>query len=440
MRLKSTLNNLIIMKRFLLHLSLTLGLTATVFAGVVCKLERIHGFDHEYSRAKAVIGSSVTSDFAQCKVYVTKSQGSYYLQSNFVTKGADHPTKIAYEESAGIRDLELYAQNLVLNQGATAIEAMSFQRALEKEIKFVFDQDVLKADGSIPLDLGSAKNIHTVFRGEHEARRLVAEKGPRGPPWLAEYLPHVFVPFTARSDPKAFFNRLSKQPLNASDVKVVSLVNDSAVNQRLDQAAGEFPATKFSAEAPTDLHRLVSESKGKTICVISHTEGDKLITRSTDGREILLANSINDLERHAKDSGCNLIVLGCEAASGGASAGSRIKLNPIRAIDRLETALSESDYSAFVQTLSNADVQLSLKQDALDGAARRAEFDIQRENPQSQIREMTGRLIITFGVAGGSIALQEEEGVSDSPITWWVLLGLGVAAVAGVAFVKRKSA
>ena len=158
--------------------------TWTARADVVCRRAGIAGSDGRElfvaatARAKEIIGSGTTSDPARLKAVITVNEGMLFVYSNFVTPGADFPTKIATNTPY---DLGTLALNLVGGDDA----ARETRRAFG-DMTFYVDQRVLDHSRFARLSFAGARNVWIVDRngGHRRWTEPVARPAvPRSSKW-----------------------------------------------------------------------------------------------------------------------------------------------------------------------------------------------------------------------------------------------------------------
>lgn len=128
MKRKSVPNHIKSILLTLTIMSLLLGYNANAFT-IVCRKVGIGGFDEEERQAQATIGKEKTHKMSEMKVYLSYEQKHLFVYSNFISEGADYPTKIATDQDT---DLMTILTNLVFfgEEEPTAAQKTEFKHAL----------------------------------------------------------------------------------------------------------------------------------------------------------------------------------------------------------------------------------------------------------------------------------------------------------------------
>ena len=90
--------------RTIRHLRWVLAIAlCTLCYAVVCREHSVRGFEESAARAVRLLPPN-TSDTRKAAIYVEKTQRGLYFHSNFVSPGAENPTKIAGERLTDLRE------------------------------------------------------------------------------------------------------------------------------------------------------------------------------------------------------------------------------------------------------------------------------------------------------------------------------------------------
>jgi hypothetical protein len=392
--------------------SLSLLLGGGVLADVVCRMAGIDGFDEEYARAKKVLGEKTTSNLSSCEVFVTKQGDDLYFHSNFVSEGAPYPTKIATEN---VRDLLEITANIyktpdeARGERYTRADIDRITAAHKTKVKFYFDQSMFDPSGRLELDPKEAENLYVLFDGVPPPRRLVRANAIRGPPYVAEFKDSLFVHVQARFSPEGLFRDLASRPFSRRDVRLASLIVDSALKESLKDEKLKGVVIDIGSPSADGLRKLFAENSGRVVALVGHVEGDNIVARDVTGKKTLLEVGVGEVEKMAKEQKCDVIVLGCQSSDAGAPVGVRQPFNPVDAVRRFADALAAKDYEHFVRLLSSDDMNLVFGSTAFAGARSKVEADAfakpaDKREPRFGEADRVGRIIFSLGavaVLGG---------------------------------------
>lgn len=346
--------------------ALLAGLLLTSFANfahaTVCRLPGLDGFESAKARAERTIGKDYTRRDSRIKLYIEMTDAGPYYHSNFISRGHDHATKIGRED---IYDLEAVLMNVIHTSREDALAGGDrLRKLMESDIEIHLDTSMIREDGSPKIDLGNATNIRVVDGKSGSSLGTVRRLDRNSPPPLlmTRALGCCFYgipPHIARQ----LTERLRLRSFNRKRVKIQSLVSDSATTRALEGSkvlskvrAGERPRTKSA------LIQQIQASAGETMILVGHREGNQLVTRNA-ANKVEAAFEIAELNQIARESGTELIVLGCETARSidAATYGVGVvnKFNTVEAIGRLEGAVRKSrNFAEFFENLSGEGLTL----------------------------------------------------------------------------------
>jgi hypothetical protein len=383
----------------------------------VCRRPKIGGFDTEYIKAKRVLGDSTTADINSCEVFITKKGNYLYFHSNFVSEGADNPSKISHKE---LRDLTLVTANLYgVPEGNefSPAETRKIVEAHKKHVKYYLDQSLFDSTGTINLELGGAEKIYVLFEGAPPPKPLTRLNPIRGPPYVAEYYPSLFVKVTPSATPHQLFTKLEQQPFKSREIRFVSLLPDSATEAAIKASGVAKIREALDAPSMQTLKDFFRKNTGRVVVVLGHVEGEKFVATDATGKTTQFTLSLAEVEQMAATAGCDVVMLGCSSALAGTPVGVNKPFNPVDAVGRLDKALKAVNYLEFVRTLSNEDMGLVFADTAFDRTTKRIEAEVYvresgKSEPVVRDRNLAGRVGIVFGIAaigGGGFGGGEDD-------------------------------
>ena len=390
-----------------------LSLCGVLAADVVCRRERITGFDEEYNKAKKVFETSTTSDLSACEVYVGQKDGHLYFHSNFITEGYDNPTKIATEK---VRDLRLITANLVAapdGGGFSPAEMTRIRTAHQKQIKYYFDQSLFDSTGVLGLELKGAEKCYVLFGGAPPPKPMVRINPIRGPPFAVEFYPSLFVKVTSSAQPEEFFSKLQGRTFKPQETRFVSLIADSAIKTAIETSDVAKIWDRVEITSVDGLRDCFNRNKGRVVTLLGHVDGDDFVVPDVNGVFLFKVSPV-EVEQMAEAAGCDAILLGCSSAKSGTPIGVDRPFNPKKAVERLSTALRQNNYFEFVQALVNKDMGLVFDGMAFDRTTRPANLPklieadvyarkIDTTTPRELVvrdRNLAGRMILVFAASG----------------------------------------
>jgi|GEM_PF-3777169 len=310
---------------------------------VVCRLSKVKGFDAEYARAKPVVGGNVSS-LEQMKVYVTARGDDIYLQGNYVTQGADYPTKVA--DNPGDLDMGVLVYNLVGQESESGVSGARFSEAY-RNIPLYFDERFVNSSKFRNIDLAGNENLFLVSDGkERRAYRLDTEQGSK---WFAEYAPHILG--DADTSHAGIAESLAAMPFVSGDVRILSLTTNTSTKRALEELVPAANRIAFDFSTIDRLKALLVEHRGKTILQFGHIEGTEFVTHDAAG-QVIFRIPVEEFKHIAAEC-CQITVFafGCNSARTGGD-GVVGEFNTVDAVHRFAGALTADSYLSFFQKLA----------------------------------------------------------------------------------------
>jgi hypothetical protein len=340
-------------------LALSLFVCATLYADVVCRASKIQGCDSQYASAIGLLGESTTQKLSEMKVYVTvaKEDGTrfIYAHSNYITSGAIFPTKIA---TAQVRDLELITQNLVDSDETLSQTARRLiSKAHQTTIKYYLDQDLVLPSGKFDLDLADARNIYVKFADLPTPLHAVRLELERGPPYIAELRPSLYVPVNQTIRPNSIITRLQARKFDKQKFVLIALTTNTDTIKAIRESS-LAACTEFLPEKPTEqwLESVFKQNPQRTVAVLGHVEDAKHVVKDAKGN-ILLATSIPRVEQFAATNRCTLVDFGCMSADS-AELGVVSTFKTLDAIESMKRGVEAPDMASFLEKSSSPKVKM----------------------------------------------------------------------------------
>jgi hypothetical protein len=339
-----------------LLLALLAGLSGHASA-TVCRLPGLEGFDAAAARAKRVL-PAVTRDPKQAVVYVEKTAEGLYFHSNFISRGAEHPTKIGRED---ITDGALAFVNIVHTERPSDAEWRATEQTFRDHVRVMLDVSVFDKDGLVQLDLTGVKNITIVDgkAGRSVAANVEVLSTNTPPPLLTGRIagcclfgrpPHVAVDLGSQ---------LKARPLNRDQVAFISLVRDTGTQAAIGKTSllkARTAATGPDIKGLDEIEAALRGQSGKTVVLIGHTEGDRYVGRSADNR-VVFTVPVADVRALARKHDVELIDLGCKTARllpRVGEVGVANRFNTVEAVHAIERALGTSkNHAEFLERITS---------------------------------------------------------------------------------------
>jgi hypothetical protein len=389
---------------------------------MVCRKEGIVGCEKEARRAQGYIGPFTTSKARGARIVLMRTGDHVYLHSNFVSVGAEHPTKISVpvSDKATLRTLAL---NVAVWGGTTSSdEKLEVTGDLLSNAQFIVDRSVFSDPGLVSsLELYAAQRLF-VTDSAFEATPVFSESFSKNglpnstdPETILKELfknsglskggPHEGRPFDPgqgegfdadekirplrRLDSSSTFiesadgflyskvtgapfdglDDLNLVPIDPSRLKLISLVLDTAT----DKAIGEVPEEAVGAFDAVNgqLRTLFEAHAGHTLVFVGHVDEETGEYLVEDARgDPLRRIPLSELARLGRELEVNVIPLGCHSGLFG-PVGAGTAFNSIAAVKRFGAARASRTMYDFLRTLSGNELLLVVAGKALDAARQR---------------------------------------------------------------------
>jgi len=202
---------------------------------------------------------------------------------------------------------------------------------------------VFDRDGGLKVDLNGAKRLFFVARPSGETFPLTRKNLNGKDVWLAETPGGVCFRVAALRQTAGFEKSLRAQTFEKKSAILANFTSDSAVAKEL--ASLDFEVHSVDSDIPDKkaFENLVLRSKGKTVLLLSHIKGTKVIADNPKGGAPLFEMEVQEVRDLSKRAGCTTIHFGCGSSDAGAPIGIAEKdVNPLRVIEAIKRAVPES--------------------------------------------------------------------------------------------------
>jgi hypothetical protein len=126
--------------------------------GVVCRKERLSGFDFEQEMAKQLLGAD-TRKLTEAKIFITAHKDHLFAQTNYVCPGYESPAKLAADSELELPDIAL---NLLYDHDTTTdskFNAAEFVRLVHDQVSFFIDRDAIDKSSFPGIDLSKCRHL-----------------------------------------------------------------------------------------------------------------------------------------------------------------------------------------------------------------------------------------------------------------------------------------
>ena len=335
-------------------------LCGTANAADVCRLPSFEGMESHKRRAVSVLSDSTTTDVAKAQVYVEYDGEVLYYHSNFVSRGVDedgkpirHPTKVkgSPSENHAFANARQVFKNVIHTSPPDEAQTAFLDRALRDSVQFYVDISVFDESGVPRVDLTGVPNIRIVDgkRGQSLAGQPELLTTTRPPPSIIAKIKGCCL----YGRPPHFSSKLSealaKQAIDAGKIKFASLFIDSATEAAIANSSmvksSRLTGDSKRLRSRADFESMISNSRGSTLVLVGHVEGDRYVIRDSGGQETF-SISIADARGIARSNGVRLIDIGCETVraidSTSFGLGVMTRYNSVDAVTSLQRALTVS--------------------------------------------------------------------------------------------------
>ena len=255
--------------------------------------------------------------------------------------------------------------------------------------------------------MGAAEKLYVLFDGAPPPKPLTRINPIRGPPYVAEYHPSLFVKVTSSAAPSQLFTKLEQRPFKSREIRLVSLLPDSATEAAIKSSGVAKIREAIESPSKDTLQDLFRRNAGRVVVVLGHVEGENFVATDATGKNTLFSLALTEVEQMASSAGCDAVMLGCSSALAGTPVGVNKPFNPVDAVGRLDKALKAESYLDFVRTLSDDDMGLVFTDAAFDRTTKRIEAEVYAREPSKSgpiVRDsnLAGRVGIVFGIASSA--------------------------------------
>jgi hypothetical protein len=334
----------------------------------VCRAKSFMGLDRKVEAIEKLVGGTTTR-VEEIKLYVGWENGKPYMQSNFRSEDPDapktyseYPTKLLSRE---IKDIRVALLNVIFWGELPADSAQIVEQAMKSATVFV-DEKLIKPNGELGFDFSGAEKVKivsndTVLRtGEIKLLRL---KKP--PPAITEVLRGCCLRGRPPGKGEVILANLRKRSFDATNFRFLPFLGGSGTHAVIK----ELPTLSAAAERTTttdqsweqQLDQALAVSKGKSLIVMSHIEGNELAVR-LEGK-VAFSISVGSLRERARAANVDLILIGCDTAASinDATQGWGVAGN-VKSTDvakRLEEAVqSSSNVAELTERLASEEIEL----------------------------------------------------------------------------------
>jgi hypothetical protein len=312
---------------------------------MICPKSYIVGFEQEKKFASSILKSE-SSTPAEAQIFVSLDQsplsgwsGAVYAQSDFIPGSGDYPIKISTSDT---KDLKLITGNIFTVGGHLPLPG-NFESSYANRTTFFLDKSVFDLDGGLRIDLNGAKRLFLVARPSGETFPLTSRNLDGNDVWLAETPGRVCFRVAALRQTAGIEKYLRSQDFERKSALLVNLTSDSAVAKALTSVNLEVHTVGFDIPNKKAFEDLILGSKGKTVFLLSHIIGTKVVAETSRGGKPLFEIEVREVRDLSKRAGCTIIHFGCGSSRAGASIGIAEKdLNPLRVIEAIKLAVPDS--------------------------------------------------------------------------------------------------
>lgn len=340
---------------------------------VVCRESGVAGFDASASRAHHFVPHSYVRDMSKAKVYVEVVGDEIYYHSNYMSDGAENPTKVVMALTQnGANDPGYIYVNIVHIEPPSGDVWESTIEVARNDVEFVLDKSVFDKNGIPLIDLTGFKKI-SIANGStgkilsRNIELLTTQKPPPSaiskiagcclygrPPHLSAWLSQT----------------LRARKFDPSEAKIASLVIDNATESAFAQSSVANKA-RYSQDAKAiksteDIKRMFEDSRGKTLFLLGHVEGTDYVIRSPSN-QVQFRMSVVEIRALARTYDILLVDIGCKTTEAVAEEsmgfGVMTKYNTVEAVRSIDRALkSAKNLEEVLTSVSSPDLRIVIDQ------------------------------------------------------------------------------
>lgn len=354
------------MRHFVRQVALALStfLLAAAAGGdnLVCRLPGIAGKTENGDRAKHFVGAT-TRDPSKIAIYAEMTPDGAYYHSNFLSEGAENPTKVLSKE--GIDPERLLANIIFTSKDAWESSSLDVKQLLRNDVQVQLDKSMFDENGYLLADMSGVKRLQLVD-GSQEVSLPTGELRPltmlRQPPFaLTARIRGCCLLGIPPSEARQFARDLEALPFDRSRLKIMNLVRDTRTGEVISRSK-ELGPLKVGVDVKdlTSVDQVLAEIRahaGSQMMLIGHVEGSSFVIRRPDNT-VQLELPVATLVREADRAGTALALLGCRTAReinhGGSGFGVVESFDSLVAAKILASAVSSSrNHAEFLEAMSS---------------------------------------------------------------------------------------
>lgn len=334
-------------KKLILALLLTAScLTQSFSQSVVCRKERIYGYDEEYSMGHSICGETTTS-MSKTKIYLTVTGENLYVHSNYITPEFEYPTKFATSDE--MNSIDEVAMNIFFADYPSETKISQMNSMLRNNIEIIIDPKIINNSKYGKMNFTKTGQLKFICP-DNEVRDAIKIQNNNGDFDLGIKYNNQFSTRVKDQNLSFIFSELRNQKIDFDKIKVINLVQNSSTKSVLNAKFSE-KVISFDFSSKENFKSLLLSDRGKRIAIIGHIENGDFVTIDKAGKEIFRI-PISEIETFQKENKLELIILGCNSASEGAGSGALNKFNSIDALNRLKTTEKTENIEQFLDSLS----------------------------------------------------------------------------------------
>ncbi len=331
----------------------------------VCRLPGLDGFDKQNINAKVFLPPN-TRTLENASLYIENTKHGLYFQSNYITKGHQYPTKIGGED---IIKGEFAFTNIVFDSQPSSAEWIKTDKIFRGSVEVILDESMFDKHGKPLVDLQGVENIKIVNKS---TRSVIHDKGLETlnrsdpPPLIIKKILGCCIYSLPMFNFKDLIKGLKSKPVNKKEIKVLSLVNDTATEVSLRESNNIRTKNILGKDVEInelkDVENILKSESGSDVILVGHFESGDFVTKSSSGKELFRAGE-KEIRKIAEKYNINLIQLGCKTAEeiniNTMEVGVVTTFNSVDAIKSIDRALNSSTNQAeFLETLTSEGLKI----------------------------------------------------------------------------------
>lgn len=321
----------------------------------VCRAAGVKGFESSQESGHAWVGN-VKTTLSGLKLYISVENEKLWVQSNFVTRGFQFPTKIVTNTHP---DLASVLFNIVGKEEDSGIsEYELFETA--SNVPIFVNETLFRSDYK-DFDFGDAKNVQVVCSDNRPrpSRPIDSQNSEVRFRRIVEYYPDLYS-VAGDSTAPTIFKRMETEAFPRGDVRLMSLVSNTATEKAFSKLIPDKNRVVANDFSDSSVFEAIKGQKGGILFILGHvdTKEDVIVATNASGKE-LTRLPIQDLQKVGKANEVQVFILGCNSARTG-NHGVASTFNSIDAITRFASALSASTWITFYRAMAAPKLQLVL--------------------------------------------------------------------------------